>query len=132
MLTSLVLPLFIFLLFSLVFLLLWQSYLWLAPSLSLRQALQDGNVSIALAQSGKMMASALIVHQAIIRNDTIGQMLGWTAIGITFLLISSILMEKAMLRFSINKALNNDNRAVGLIVLFLFLSFGWIISAVMI
>lgn len=55
-------------------------------------------------------------------------MLLWGAIGIVAQIIVFILAEVITIRFSIHQAIEEDNRAVGTMLLSLSLAVGWIIA----
>ncbi|MDD2421285.1 MAG: DUF350 domain-containing protein [Heliobacteriaceae bacterium] len=102
---------------------------FLTPIDRIREQLAQGNLAVALALGGEILATALILHQAIIHNDTIWQILGWSALGFAMLLIAGYGFQVILPGLNVRAQIAHDNRAVGFIVMSLYLAFGWIIKA---
>ncbi|MCP8968570.1 DUF350 domain-containing protein [Ectobacillus ponti] len=88
----------------------------------------QGNQTAAMSIGGKLLGLAFVLGSAIANSVSLTDMLIWGGIGIVAQIISFYLAELVTIRFSIQKAVEEDNRAVGLMLLFLSLSVGWVLG----
>ncbi|MTV50502.1 DUF350 domain-containing protein [Heliobacillus mobilis] len=103
----------------------------LHPAYRTSSEIAKGNVAVALANGGRLIALSMVIYQAITRNDSAGQCLGWGLFGIVFLLAGYYLFDVLTPTVKIQQQLKQDNRAVGVLVLCLYIGLGIIASAVM-
>ncbi|MGG1312587.1 MULTISPECIES: DUF350 domain-containing protein [Cohnella] len=89
-----------------------------------------GNVSVAMATGGKIFGICNVFRFSIQSNDTIYESLLWAGVGFVLLLAAYFLFEFFTPVFRIDDEIARDNRAVGLISLFLSVSLSYIIGAV--
>lgn len=92
------------------------------------ELIKDKNVTAALSLGGKLLGLAFVLGSAIENSVSLIDMAIWGAVGIVSQIIFFILAEVITIRFSIQKAIEEDNRAVGTILFALSLSVGWVIS----
>lgn len=123
------LTLLFFIVSGLVIIIMCKVFDFLTPAYSLWKEIAKGNLAVALALGGKIIGLALILHQAIAQNDTIWQTLGWSSLGIVMLLVAYYVFELITPNLNVNQELLQDNRAVGIVVMSLFIALGWIASA---
>ncbi|WP_160723534.1 DUF350 domain-containing protein [Bacillus sp. USDA818B3_A] len=88
----------------------------------------EKNVTAALTLGGKVVGLALVLGASAEYSVSLFDMVIWGIIGIISQIIVFILAEVLTIRFSIQKAIVDDNRAVGIILFSLSLSIGWIVA----
>ena len=86
------------------------------------------NVTAALSLGGKIVGLAMVLGAAAEYSVSRLDMAIWGAIGIVAQIIVYILAEVITIRFSISKAIEEDNRAVGILLFSLSLSIGWVVA----
>jgi putative membrane protein len=86
------------------------------------------NVTAALSLGGKIVGLAIVLGAAAEYSVSLLDMAIWGAIGIVAQIIVYILAEVITIRFSISKAIEEDNRAVGILLFSLSLSIGWVVA----
>ena len=77
---------------------------------------------------GKVIGLAIVLGAAAEYSISLMDMAIWGVIGIVSQIVVFILAEVITIRFSIQKAIEEDNRAVGTILLSLSLAVGWIVA----
>ncbi len=92
------------------------------------QLIGKGNQAAARSIGGKLLGLAFVLGSAIANSLSIADMLIWGAVGIAAQIVFFYLAELITIRFSISKAIEEDNKAVGIMVLLLSLSVGWVIG----
>lgn len=92
------------------------------------QLIRQKNITAALALGGKILGLALVLGSAVENSVSLIDMVIWGAIGIAAQIVSFVLAELITIRFSIHKAIEEDNRAVGVMLLTLSLAIGWIVA----
>jgi putative membrane protein len=92
------------------------------------QLIGKGNQAAAMSIGGKLLGLAFVLGSAIANSLSIADMLIWGAVGIAAQIVFFYLAELITIRFSISKAIEEDNKAVGIMVLLLSLSVGWVIG----
>ena len=98
------------------------------PKIKEFKLIAEKNVSAAMLLSGKVMGLAIVLGAAAEYSISLMDMAIWGVIGIVAQIIVFILAEVITIRFSIQKAIEEDNRAVGTILLSLSLAVGWIVA----
>ncbi|MBY0097805.1 DUF350 domain-containing protein [Mesobacillus maritimus] len=86
------------------------------------------NQTAALSLGGKIVGLALVLGAAAEYSISLVDMAIWGVIGIISQIIVFVLAELLTIRFSISKAIEEDNRAVGIMLFTLSLSVGWIVA----
>ncbi|MEK9197071.1 DUF350 domain-containing protein [Ureibacillus sp. 179-F W5.1 NHS] len=98
------------------------------PKLKEFRLIAEKNVTAAMSLGGKIFGLAIVLGAAAQYSVSLLDMLLWGAIGIVAQIIVFILAEVITIRFSIHQAIEEDNRAVGTMLLSLSLAVGWIIA----
>lgn len=93
------------------------------------EEIKKGNVSVALATGGKILAIGIILAFSIYSNDTLWQTFLWGAFGFLLQLIAYFLYEFFTPKFKVDEEIANDNRAVGLLSFSLSITFALVIGA---
>lgn len=98
------------------------------PKLKEFRLIAEKNVTAALSLGGKIVGLAIVLGAAAEYSVYLLDMALWGAIGILSQIIVFFLAEIITIRFSIHKAIEEDNRAVGTMLLSLSLAVGWIVA----
>ncbi|MCS0674647.1 DUF350 domain-containing protein [Cytobacillus firmus] len=98
------------------------------PKLKEISLIAKKNVSAALVLGGKIIGLAVVLGAAAEYSISLFDMVIWGIIGIVSQVIVFILAEVITIRFSIHKAIEDDNRAVGVMLFSLSLAIGWIVA----
>lgn len=88
----------------------------------------EKNLTASLSLGGKMIGLAIVLGAAAEYSVSLMDMVVWGIIGILAQIIIFIFAEVVTIRFSIQKAIEEDNRAVGFMLLSLSLSVGWVVA----
>jgi putative membrane protein len=88
-----------------------------------------GNQAAALSFGGKLLGIAFVLGSAITNSVSLIDMVVWGIVGLIAQLLFFFLSELLTIRFSISDAIEKDNKAVGILLLLLSLSVGWIIAS---
>ena len=86
------------------------------------------NLTAALSLGGKLLGLAIVLGAAAEFSVSLLDMVIWGLIGIAAQIISFLLAELVTIRFSIQKAIEEDNRAVGFMLFALSISVGWVVA----
>jgi putative membrane protein len=86
------------------------------------------NVTAALSLGGKMLGLAIVLGAAAEYSVSLLDMAIWGSIGIFTQIIVFFLAELITVRYSLQTAIEEDNRSVGVILFSLSLSVGWIVA----
>ena len=100
----------------------------ITPKIKEFKLIAEKNVSAAMLLGGKVMGLAIVLGAAAEYSISLMDMAIWGVIGIVSQIIVFILAEVITIRFSIQKAIEEDNRAVGTMLLSLSLAVGWIVA----
>jgi putative membrane protein len=92
------------------------------------QLIGKGNTAAALSLGGRLFGLAFVIGSAIANSLSILDLIIWGIVGILAQIIALFIAEHLAIRSSISKAIDENNKAVGLLVLFLSLSVGWVIA----
>lgn len=98
------------------------------PKIKEFQLIAQKNVSAAILLGGKVIGLAIVLGAAVEYSISLFDMVIWGAIGIVAQVVVFFIAELITIRFSIQKAIEEDNRAVGTILLSLSLAVGWIVA----
>ncbi|MEG0438642.1 MAG: DUF350 domain-containing protein [Solibacillus sp.] len=98
------------------------------PKIKEFQLIAQKNVAAAMLLGGKVMGLAIVLGAAAEYSISLVDMAIWGAIGIVAQVVVFFIAELITIRFSIQKAIEEDNRAVGTILLSLSLAVGWIVA----
>ncbi|TKC16763.1 DUF350 domain-containing protein [Robertmurraya kyonggiensis] len=98
------------------------------PKLKEFRLIAEKNVTAALSLGGKIVGLAIVLGAAAEYSVSLLDMALWGAIGILSQIIVFFLAEIITIRFSIHKAIEEDNRAVGTMLLSLSVAVGWIVA----
>lgn len=88
----------------------------------------EKNVTASLSLGGKLLGLAIVLGAAAEYSVSLLDMIIWGAIGIVAQVVSFLLAEIITIRFSIQKAIEEDNRAVGFMLLSLSIAVGWVVA----
>ena len=92
------------------------------------QLIAQKNLTAALSLGGKLLGLAIVLGAAAEYSVSLLDMVIWGAVGIVAQIVSFLLAELITIRFSIHKAIEDDNRAVGFMLFALSLSVGWVVA----
>lgn len=98
------------------------------PKIKEFQLIAQKNVAAAMLLGGKVVGLAIVLGAAAEYSISLADMAIWGAIGIVAQVVVFFIAELITIRFSIQKAIEEDNRAVGTILLSLSLAVGWIVA----
>lgn len=98
------------------------------PKLKEFQLIAEKNVTAAMSLGGKIVGLAIVLGAAAEYSVSLLDMIIWGSIGIVSQIIVFFLAEILTIRFSIHKAIIEDNRAVGTMLFSLSLAVGWIVA----
>ncbi|KGR85421.1 DUF350 domain-containing protein [Lysinibacillus odysseyi] len=98
------------------------------PKIKEFQLIAQKNVAAAMLLGGKVVGLAIVLGAAAEYSISLLDMAIWGVIGIVAQVVVSFLAELITIRFSIQQAITEDNRAVGTILLSLSLAVGWIVA----
>ena len=98
------------------------------PKLKEFRLIGEKNVTAAMFLGGKIIGLALVLGAAAEYSISLVDMVIWGAIGIVSQILVFIIAELITIRFSITKAIEEDNRAVGTMLLSLSLAIGLVIA----
>lgn len=87
-----------------------------------------GNEAAAMVIGGKLLGLAFVLGSAIANSVNLIDMVIWGIVGIVTQIILSLLAEVITIRFSIKEAIEENNKAVGTVLLLMSLSVGWVIA----
>lgn len=98
------------------------------PKLKEFRLIAEKNTTAALSLGGKIVGLSIVLGAAAEYSISLLDMMIWGIIGIISQIIVYILAEVITIRFSIRKAIEDDNRAVGIMLLSLSLAIGGIVA----
>lgn len=98
------------------------------PKINEFKLIAQKNVSAAMLLGGKVVGLALVLGAAAEYSISLMDMAIWGAIGIVAQIVVFIIAELITFRFSIQKAIEQDNRAVGMMLLSLSIAVGWVVA----
>ncbi len=86
------------------------------------------NATAAMSLGGKVIGLAIVLGAAAEYSVSLIDMAIWGFIGIISQIIVFIIAEVVTIRFSIQQAIEEDNRAVGIMLFSLSIAIGWIVA----
>lgn len=98
------------------------------PKLHELKLIAERNLTAALVLAGKVIGLAVVLGAAAEYSVSLLDMVVWGLIGIISQIIVFILAEVITIRYSIHKAIEDDNRAVGMMLFSLSISIGWVVA----
>ncbi|MFK2826014.1 DUF350 domain-containing protein [Bacillus sp. B190/17] len=98
------------------------------PKLKEFRLIAEKNVTAAMSLGGKVIGLAIVLGAAAEYSVSLLDMIIWGVIGIISQIIVFILAEVITIRFSIHQAIEEDNQAVGTMLLSLSLAIGWVLA----
>ncbi len=93
------------------------------------EEIKSGNVSVALATGGKILAIGIILAFSISSNDSLWEIFIWGSYGFLLQLISYYIFEFFTPMFKVDDEIAKDNRAVGLLSFLISITVAIIIGA---
>ncbi|MDR7073585.1 DUF350 domain-containing protein [Fictibacillus barbaricus] len=90
--------------------------------------ISNGNTAAALSLGGRLFGLSFVIGSSIANSLSLIDLLIWGTVGIAAQIIALFAAEHLAIRSSISQAIDADNKAVGLLVMFLSLSVGWVIA----
>nr|WP_216633821.1 DUF350 domain-containing protein [Paenibacillus alvei] len=93
------------------------------------EEIRNGNISVAMATSGKIFGICNIFRFGMVARDTLYASLTWAALGYVLLLLAYFLFGFLMPYFKLDDEIQKDNRAVGLLSMVISVSMSYIIGA---
>ncbi|MFM9277041.1 DUF350 domain-containing protein [Paenibacillus jiagnxiensis] len=91
--------------------------------------IRKGNVAVAMATGGKVFGICNIMRFSINGSSSVYDTMIWSFLGFLLLLAAYFLFEFLTPVFSIDKEIQNDNRAVGLFSMIISISLSYVIGA---
>jgi putative membrane protein len=98
------------------------------PKVKEFKLIREKNATAALSLGGKIVGLSIVLGSAAEYSVSLLDMAIWGAVGIVSQIIVFLIAEVLTIRFSISKAIKEDNRAVGIMLFSLSLSIGWIVA----
>lgn len=86
------------------------------------------NITAALSLGGKMLGLSIVLGAAAEYSISLLDMAIWGSIGIFTQIIVFFVAEVVTVKYSLQKAIEEDNRSVGVILFSLSLAVGWIVA----
>lgn len=93
------------------------------------EEIRKGNLSVAMATSGKIFGVANIFRFSIEHNDRLGAFLLWGAFGFLLLLLAYWVFEFLTISIKVDEEIGKDNRAVGLLSMLISIGMSFVIGA---
>jgi putative membrane protein len=98
------------------------------PKIKEFELISKRNITAGLSLGGKMLGLAIVLGAAAEYSVSLLDMAIWGSIGIFTQIIVFFIAEVVTVRYSLQKAIEEDNRSVGVILFSLSLSVGWIVA----
>ena len=98
------------------------------PKLREFKLISEKNSTAAMSLGGKIVGLSIVLGAAIEYSVSLRDMVIWGVIGIVSQIVVFLLAEVLTIRFSIHQAIEEDNRAVGIMLVSLSLAVGLILA----
>jgi putative membrane protein len=98
------------------------------PKLREFKLIAEKNSTAAMSLGGKIVGLAIVLGSAVEYSVSLVDMLIWGVIGIVSQIVVFLLAEVLTIRFSIHQAIEEDNQAVGIMLISLSLAVGLILA----
>jgi len=92
------------------------------------ELIKNGNKAAVYAFGGRILGLAIVLYSAIANSIHLLDMVIWGSIAIIIQIVLFYIAELMTPKFHITKAIDDDNQAVGLFLLFLSISIGLVIA----
>lgn len=92
------------------------------------ELIKNGNKAAVYAFGGRILGLGIVLYSSISNSVNILDMVTWGSVAIVIQIIVFYLAEWMTPKFNVTKAIDEDNQAVGLFLLFLSVSIGLIIA----
>lgn len=93
------------------------------------EEIKQGNIAVALATGGKIVAIAIILAFSIYHNDSLWGAFLWGTFGFILQLLAYYLFEFFTPKFKVDVEIKNGNRAVGLLSFLISIALALVIGA---
>ncbi|MDQ0223941.1 DUF350 domain-containing protein [Bacillus sp. 7586-K] len=93
------------------------------------ELIKNGNKAAVYAFGGRILGLAIVLYSSISNSINLYDMVIWGAIAIVIQIVLFYLAELLTPKFNITKAIDDNNQAVGLFLLFLSIAIGLVIAA---
>jgi putative membrane protein len=93
------------------------------------EEIKKGNISVAMATSGKIFGVANIFAHTIGQQNSLLTMIGFGIYGFLLLLVGYFIFEFLTPTFNVDDEIQKDNRAVGLISMVISIGLSFVIGA---
>lgn len=101
---------------------------WVTPYKNWEE-IRDGNLSVAMATGGKIFGIANVFRFSILHNDSYLEAFVWGGVGFLLLLAAYFIFEFLTPKFKVDEEIAKDNRAIGLLSLFISVGISYVIGA---
>lgn len=91
--------------------------------------IKKGNVAVAMATGGKIFGIANVFRHSISHHDSLLLIIGWGVFGFFLLLTGYFIFEFLTPKFNVDREIEKDNRAVGLLSLIISIGLSYVIGA---
>lgn len=98
------------------------------PKLREFRLIAERNSTAAMSLGGKIVGLAIVLGAAVEYSVSLRDMVIWGVIGIISQIVVFLLAEVLTIRFSIHQAIEEDNQAVGIMLVSLSLAIGLILA----
>lgn len=98
------------------------------PKLREFRLIAEKNSTAAMSLGGKIVGLAIVLGAAVEYSVSLRDMVIWGVIGIISQIVVFLLAEVLTIRFSIHQAIEEDNQAVGIMLVSLSLAIGLILA----
>ncbi|WP_349407327.1 DUF350 domain-containing protein [Pseudalkalibacillus sp. SCS-8] len=88
----------------------------------------EGNKAAAYALGGKVIGLSIVLYASIANSISLYDMVVWGAVAIVVQILAFYIIEWLTPKFHITKAIDEDNQAVGLFLLFVSIALGLTIA----
>lgn len=93
------------------------------------EQIRKGNLSVALATSGKIFGIANVFRYAIQHNENLLATLYWGTFGFAMLMVAYFIFEFMTPHFKVDDEIEKDNRAVGLLSCIISVATSYVVGA---
>lgn len=88
----------------------------------------EGNKAAAFALGGKIIGLSIVLYSSIANSISLYDMIVWGAVAIIVQILAFYIVEWMTPKFHITQAIDEDNQAVGLFLLFVSIALGLTIA----
>lgn len=92
------------------------------------ELIKNGNKTAVYAFGGRILGLAIVLYSSIANSVNLVDMVIWGSIAIVIQIVVFYVAEWLTPKFNITKAIDDDNQAVGMFLLFLSVAIGLIIA----